>query len=407
MNKKVKILLVSFAAAMFVGCTNTTDAPSTIEWRYDRTGIYNETGLLKEWHANGPELVWFYEQLGAGHSSVAVSNNKLYVTGMIDGKGYLHIFDPSGNKLNRIMYGDEWDENFDGTRGTPNFSDGKIYIVSGVGDVICIDEKTLEVVWKRNMLTDFDSKNIAWGITESPLIIGEKLIITPGGETHNVVALNKNTGELIWSSSGVGEQSAYCSPLYIDDVETPLIATMTASHIIGLEAATGKLLWSFEHGNRFLIQSNTPVYAENMLLFASVDKGCTMLKLSEGGRKAEIAWEIPAFDNMMGGMIKIGDHVFGSGRHRTWYCVNWKTGEIIYEEEGLGSAGVIIYADGMMYAYSDRGEMALIKPDTGGFNIVSKFEIVKGTDQHWAHPVIYQGMLYVRRGEALMAYKIK
>ena len=406
MNRLCLALITTFVTSLVV--SSFAAPPVVVEWRNDRTGIFNETGLLKEWHQDGPELMWYYEQLGAGHSSVAISNNKLYVAGMVDGKGYLHVFDADGNKLNKIMYGNEWNTNYDGTRGTPNFSAGKIYLITGVGDVICLDEETLDVVWKRNMLVDFNSKNITWGITESPLIIEEKLIVTPGGQEHNVVALNKNTGEVIWSSQGLGELSAYCSPLYIHDQKTPLIVTITAHHILGLEAATGKLLWSFENRNTNHIHSNTPLYANNMILIASVDKGATMIKLSDGGLKAEIVWQIPELDNMMGALVKIDDHVYGSSsgyKNRNWFCVDWNSGEIKFLERGFGM-GVTIYADGMLYCYSDRGEMALVKPAVDKFNIVSKFTIEKGTDQHWAHPVIYKGVLYVRRGDALMAYKI-
>ena len=381
-----------------------------IQWRNDRTGIFNETGLLKSWHEDGPELLWYFDDLGDGHSSVAVSNNRLYVAGMIDNQGYLFVFDLAGNLLNKINYGSEWFRNYPGTRGTPTINDGKIYIISGMGDVICLDESSLNVIWQRNMLADFDSRNIRWGIAESPLIIGDKLIVTPGGEVHNVVALNKNTGEMIWSSPGVGEPAAYCSPLYVGDLEVPLIATKTAHHIIGLEAATGKLLWSFENRNRNQIHSNTPIYADNMILFTSVDNGSTMLRLTDGGRNAEIAWKLDELDNMQGGLIKIGDYLFGSSSgvwNRLWYCVKWETGEILYTDNEFGTAGVTIYADGMLYFYSDRGEMALVKPDTEKLNIVSRFRIEKGTGPHWAHPIIYNGVLYVRHGNALMAYRIK
>ena len=404
---RINLILVTVVAATMIGCKKSP----AIEWRNDRTGIYNETGLLKTWDPNGPELLWSYEHLGIGHSSVAISNNRLYIAGMEhDGKGYLHVFDLKGKKLNKIMYGNEWDINYEGSRGTPSFSDGKIYLITGVGDVICLDEKTLEVVWRRNVLTDFDAKNITWGITESPLIIDDKIIVTPGGELHNMVALNKNTGELIWSSPGVGEPAAYCSPLYIGDQETPLIATMTAKHIIGVEAATGRLLWSFEHGNMFAIQSNTAIYGDNMVLFSSVDQGTTMLKLSNGGRTAEIVWQLTEFDNMMGGLVKLGDYVFGSCRRELWYCVNWYTGEIMYAETGLGVMGVTVYADGMLYCYSESGEMALVKPDTDRFNVVSKFNVpVKEEERgpHWAHHAIYKGVLYVRHNNTLMAYKVK
>ena len=178
-----------------------------IEWRNDRTGIYsNETGLLKVWPANGPEMLWFYDGLGEGHSSVGIASDKLYVTGMLDEKGYLYVFDLKGNLLHKIMYGDEWTENYPGTRATPIINDGKIYLMSGSGNLICLDEQNPNIVhWKRNIFADFDAENIMWGFNESPLIIGEKIIATPGGKRHNIVALNKTTGELIWSSPAKGD----------------------------------------------------------------------------------------------------------------------------------------------------------------------------------------------------------
>ena len=383
-----------------------------IEWRNDRTGIYgNETGLLKIWPADGPEMLWYFDGLGEGHSSVGIASDKLYVTGMLEDKGYLFVFDFNGKLLNKIMYGDEWTENYVGARATPIINDGKIYLMSGTGNLICLDEKNPEtVIWKRNIFIDFDSKNIMWGFNESPLIIDEKIIATPGGKQHNIIALDKHTGELIWSSPAKGDLSAYCSPLFIDDQEIPLIVTMTAEHIVGLDVSTGEMVWAVENKNDNSIHANTPVYANNMILCASADKSCTMLRLSEGGRKAEIAWEIPELDNLIGALVKISDYIYGSSSGynaaRNWYCVDWATGEIIYRDRQL-AMGVSIAADGMLYCYTDRGDMALVKPSPEKFEVISRFRITKGTDQHWAHPVIHQGVLYVRHGDSLMAYKIK
>ena len=383
-----------------------------IEWRNDRTGIYgNETGLLKIWPADGPEMLWYFDGLGEGHSSVGIASDKLYVTGMLEDKGYLFVFDFNGKLLNKIMYGDEWTENYVGARATPIVNDGKIYLMSGTGNLICLDAKNPEtVIWKRNIFIDFDSKNIMWGFNESPLIIDEKIIATPGGKQHNIVALDKHTGELIWSSPAKGDLSAYCSPLFIDDQEIPLIVTMTAEHIVGLDVSTGEMVWAVENKNDNSIHANTPVYANNMILCASADKSCTMLRLSEGGRKAEIAWEIPELDNLIGALVKIGDYIYGSSSGynaaRNWYCVDWATGEIIYRDRQL-AMGVSIAADGMLYCYTDRGDMALVKPSPEKFELISRFRITKGTDQHWAHPVIHQGVLYVRHGDSLMAYKVK
>ena len=385
-------------------------AQHTVEWRYDRTGVYsNETGLLKSWPAKGPELLWHYDGLGDGHSSVTAASEKLYVTGLIEEKGYLFVFDKTGKLLNKIMYGDEWKDSYPGPRASPVINSGKIYLMSVLGNLICLDEKNLNVIWERNILAEFDAKSES-GLNESPLIIGDMIIATPGGKEHNVIALNKNTGKLIWTSTAMGEIAAYCSPLYIGDQKIPLIVTQTHEHIIGLEASTGKLMWSVEHKNKNAIHPNTPLYENGMILCTSVDPGSKMLRLLDGGRKVEIAWENPLLDNMMGGMVKLGNYCYfsaGNPKNKFWYCVNWETGEIMYKEDGLVNSGVTISADNMLYCYSEKGDMALVRPNPEKFDMVSKFKITLGTDQHWAHPSIYQGVLYVRHGDALMAYKIK
>jgi outer membrane protein assembly factor BamB len=382
-------------------------AQDVIQWRGDRTGIYKETGLLKSWAADGPQMLWHYDGLGEGHSSVAISVDKIYLTGMTEGRGYIYAFDLNGKLLSKKEYGGEWDESFNGTRGTITANEGKLYLISGRGDIICFDESNLNVVWKKNIMTDFDSENIRWGICESPLIVGEKLIVTPGGKVHNIVALNKNTGALVWSCPGEGDLSAYCSPLYVGDQQVPLVVTMTAKHIVGVDANTGKKLWSYEQINRTDVHPNIPVYSDNMLLCTSgYGKGSVMLRLTNGGNSVEKVWNSPQLDSRIGAMVKVDDYAYGSGdANRFWFCVDWNTGELKYKENAL-PIGNVITADGMLYCYSDRGDFALVKVTPEKFDIVSRFPVTLGTDQHWAHPVIYKGVLYVRHGNTLMAYKI-
>jgi len=271
-------LIILFA--LYASCVAAQDA---IQWRgTDRTGIYNETGLMKSWPANGPELLWHFDKLGEGHSSVAIANDKIYTTGLVDGKGYLFVFDMNGKLLNKKEYGPEWDTSYNGSRGTVTFSEGKLYVYSGTGNLVCFDENNLNVIWKRNVLEDFQGNNIRWGVNESPLIVGEKVIITPGGKTNNVVALNKNTGAMIWSCAGHGDNPAYCSPLYLDEQDVKQIVTITGNHILGIEAETGKMLWSFPYHNMRNIHPNTPIYGDNMLLCVfGYGKGCACLVMAK------------------------------------------------------------------------------------------------------------------------------
>lgn len=382
---------------------------STIQWRNDRTGIYNEKNLLKSWPANGPELLWHYDELNEGHSSAAIDANKIYVTGMTGDVGYLYVFDLTGKLLNKKEYGKEWAESYNGTRGTVTVNDGKLYIFSGTGNLVCMNQNTLDILWKKSIEKDFGGSNIQWGVNESPLIVNEKVILSVGGKKHNIVALNKTDGTLIWSCEGEGDLSAYCSPVYVSDQEVPQIITMTANHILGIDISNGKKLWSFDNVNRHSVHANTPVYGgDNMVLCTSgYGKGSTMLRLINGGRAVEKVWELVDIDSRMGAMVKIGNYVYGSGdAHRYWFCVDWKTGKIIYKDNSI-AIGATIANDGMLYCYSDRGEMALVKATPEKFDLVSQFKITLGTDQHWAHPVIYNGVLYVRHGTTLMAYKIK
>jgi len=384
-------------------------AQDNIQWRgTDRTGVYKESGLLKTWPADGPSMLWHYNGLGEGHSSVAIDSDKIYLTGMTDGKGYIYVFDLNGKLLNKKEYGPDWNTNYNGPRGTVTVNSGKVYLISGVGDLYCFDQNSLNLVWKKNILKDYNASNIEWGINEAPLIIGDKLIATPGGKQHNMVALNKNTGELIWSSPGEGDLSAYCSPLYISDQQVPIIVTMTADHIIGVDAETGKKLWSHENKNRHSVHANTPVYGDGMILSTSgYGRGSTMLRLTNGGRGIQEVWFAKELDNRIGAMVKVGNYVYGSGdSNRFWFCADWKTGEIKWQEKGL-AMGNIIANDGMLYCYTDRGEMVLAKATPEKLDIVSKFSITMGTEQHWAHPVLYKGVMYVRHGDTLMAYKVK
>jgi outer membrane protein assembly factor BamB len=403
MMKKFALLLSLFFSLSLSG--------QTVLWRNDRTGVYHEKGLLTSWPTAGPQLLWHYDGLGEGHSSVAIEGEKIYATGMTKDIGYLYVFDMNGKLLNKKEYGKEWDRSHNGSRGTVTLNEGKIYIHSGAGFLICMNQNSLDILWKRHIETDFGGKNIMWGVCESPLIIGEKVILSTGGRQHNVVALNKHNGSLIWSCAGDGDVSSYCSPLYIENQEVPQIVTMMASHILSIDAATGKKLWSVKHENYRKIHPNTPVYdGKSMLLCTSgYREGSVMLRLTNGGRSVEKVWEQKELETRTGGVVKVGNYAYMGGdpdNNRFWYCVDWNTGAIKYKDRTLNSNGAIIANDGMLYCYTERGEMALVKATPDKFDIVSKFRITLGSGPHWAHPVIYKGHLFVRHGDSLMAYRI-
>jgi outer membrane protein assembly factor BamB len=380
------------------------------QWRGEnRDGVYNETGLLQQWPAGGPQLLWKYEGLGDGFTSAAIANGKLYITGLTDDVVVLYVFDiNNGQLLRQKGVGRERDSQYPGPRSTVCVNDGKLYIYSAFGVLHCLDEMTLNEVWSRNLFKDFDGRSIMWGVTESPLIVGDRLFATPGGVKNNMVALDKNTGELIWSSPGEGTLSSYCSPQYIDNFTTTMVVTNTQEHIIAFNANTGEKLWSFPQKNSNDIHPNTPLYSDGYVFSTTGYKGgSVLLRLIDNGQAVEQVWKKDEPDTQIGGAVKVGEYIFASGhQNRYWYCLDWKTGEIKYKVRDMAPCNVI-YADGMLYCYSEKGEMYLIKPNPEKFELVSSFKVTLGTDQHWAHPVIHEGVLYLRHGNALMAYKIQ
>jgi outer membrane protein assembly factor BamB len=381
------------------------------QWRGpERDGKYPESGLLQQWSEGGPEMLWSFEGLGAGHGSVAIAGDRLFVLGMPDTMGVIFAFDVHGKLLWQKEYGLEWYVNYDGTRSTPTIKDGLLYFVSGQGVAYCMKAETGEEVWHVDMMEAYGGRQIRWGIAESPLLDGDRIILTPGGEVHNVIALDRFSGDLIWTSKGFGEPSAYCSPILIRHNGSRLIVTMTASSVIGIDADNGENLWRIEHRQGNKINANSPVYVDGRIYCASGNadtlEGHVMIRLSANGRSADTGWRIENKHNLLGGLILHEGNLYSSGYNKKeFYCIDALSGEIRYISDQL-TGGALIYADGLFYCYGTDGTLALVKADGEGSNVVSRFEIALGTDQHWAHPVIHKGRLYMRHGNALMCYDI-
>ncbi len=382
------------------------------QWRGpQRNGIYSEKGLRKTWPEKGPETLWSFEALGAGHGNVGVAKDKIFILGMPDTIGVLYAFDFNGKLLWKKKYGLEWHENYTGPRSTPTIVGDRVYFESGQGIVFCYNGNTGDKIWSVDLFEKFDAKNITWGMAESLLIVGDRLFCTPGGKENNIVALNRFTGETIWTSPGNSQPSAYCSPILVKHNKTSLIVTMTAESIIGVDALTGQFYWQVPQFQVNKIHANTPVYSEGIIYcssdYAKTNSGLVALKLSDDGKSVSIEWRNENFKNLMGGIIVTDGHIYGSMyRKNLWCCLDASDGKILYSSDKFGD-GNIIMADGMFYCYSEKGEIALVTADPASFNVISRFQITLGSDQHWSHTVIYQGRLYVRHGNALIVYNLK
>lgn len=346
---------------------------------------------------------------------MAVANNKVFVTGVkdtIESVGSLYTFDLTGNLLWKKEYGKDFALNFHGTRSTPVVVDNLIYIESGMGTIYCLNTDNGEEVWKIDFLKDLGVDSvIQFGFSESVLIDGDNLICVPGGKENNVVALNRFTGKTVWSSPGNGEIATYNSPILVNHNGKKLVIAMTSHSIMGFDAATGEKFWRIEQtqGNR--IHANTPVYADGKLLVATAGRektsGIVMLQLSEDGKSVTEIWRNTKLMNLMGGMVKLGDHLYLSAYLKAdWQVLDWNTGEMKTQNKKFGG-GSVIYADGLFYCYGENdGEIALMEASPEQINVISKFKVPLGTDQHWARLVIENGLLFIRHGNALMAYKV-
>jgi outer membrane protein assembly factor BamB len=381
----------------------------------NRNCIYPAKNLLKQWPENSPELAWSFEGLGYGHSAVAVTNNKVFVTGVkdtIESIGALYTFDLNGKLLWKKEYGKDFALNFHGTRSTPVVVDNLIYIESGMGAIYCLNTDNGEEVWKIDFLKDLGVDSvIQFGYSESVLIDGDNLICVPGGKVNNVVAINRFTGKTVWSSPGNGEIATYNSPILINHNGKKLVIAMTSHSIMGFDAATGEKYWRVEQTQGNKIHANTPVYGDGRLLVATAGRektsGIVMLQLSDDGKNVTEIWRNNKLMNLMGGMVKLGDHLYLSAYLKPdWQVLDWNTGEMKIQNKEFGG-GSVIYADGLFYCYGENdGEIALMEASPDQIKIISKFKVPMGTDQHWARLVIENGLLFVRHGNALMAYKV-
>jgi len=397
--------------------TSPSDKNKTYEWRGPgRTGIYSESNLLKKWPAEGPKELWAIENIGNGFGSPVFTDENFYITGEIDSMEILFSFNLKGEKQWQTTLGQEWMKSSPGSRSAPTIVNDLIYAGTGLGNLYCVNRKSGKIVWSKDLIADFNGVLPLHGHSESPLIKGEKIFWTPGGKEYNVVALDRFTGKLLWSDKGYGERSAYNSPKLIELPARNILVTFSAYHLMGLDVETGKLLWAHEQDNFTLdkripgngdTHSNTVLYENGSIYYVAGDGNCAVkLNLSADGTKITEIWRNKGFDSFMGGVIKIGNYMYGSGTVKPdLRAINATTG-VLTDSLRIGS-GALIAADNMLYYFTQKGELVLLGCNEGKIEKVSSFRIKQGNLQYFSHPVIRKGVLYQRHGNVLMAFDIR
>ena len=379
-----------------------------------RLGKSAETGLLKKWPDAGPKLIFSTKDLGQGWSSAAIDNGKIFITGMVEKEGFVSALDMDGNILWKKSYGPEWSRSWQAARSIPTIDGDKLYVTSGAGSISCFEVKTGKKIWTVDYTEKFQAKPPRFGFAESALVVGNKVICTPGGPKGSVVALDKLTGKVIWANTEVIEGSAYCSAQLVELPNKKLAVTMLVKSTVAIDVETGKLVWKdavVGSGGR-ANHPVTPIFQDGHLyVTAGYDKGGVLYKLTDPAGKFTQLWSDQVLDNHHGGVVLVDGYFYGSnwdGNDKgNWVCVEFKTGKTMYETKWQGK-GSMIYADGMLYCYDEnKGNLALVKATPDAFEIVSSFQITGGGKQHWAHPAISDGRLYMRYEDTLRVYDIK
>jgi outer membrane protein assembly factor BamB len=381
----------------------------------DRTGISPDTGLLKDWPSGGPKLAWKAKGLGGGYSSVAVWGDRIYTLGDQGADCNLLCLSAADGKVvwsTRIgKFADTWrQEDWRGARSTPT-TDGKIVVGLGaLGELVCLDAATGKEKWKKDMGADFGGRSGGWKYAESPLIDGEKLVCVPGGRQGAVVALNKETGAPLWSCKEFTDSAEYASLVPVEIGGARQYLAFTGKSVAGVAAADGKLLWkAAREGKTATIP--TPVHKDGMVFVASgYGVGHNGFKVEGSGSRftATEAYAGQELQNHHGGVILVGEHVYGISDRGGLTCLELKTGKVAWQERRI-QKGSLACADGLLVCRAERGgAVVLCDASPAGFKERGRFTQPDASGRPmWSHPAIIGGRLYLRDQDTLLCYDVK
>jgi outer membrane protein assembly factor BamB len=388
------------------------------QWRGpERDGKYADTGLLKQWPEGGPELVLRKDGLGNGFSTPVFYEGDIYISGRRDTMDVLTRLDMQGNVVWETVFGNAWNQSFPETRSTPTIENGRIYIMGGLGTVVCMDAGTGEFIWKVNTHEEFEGEFHRWGMTESLLLTAKAVISSPTGEQTAVVALDKKDGSLLWRSEPQGGVRSYVSPMMVEHKGTSMILITTSKDIMAVDPENGEVFWSFDLAKDYGYRSgrrnntNTPLFHNGEIFTTSgYDAEAVMFKLSEDGQSAEVKWHNGSLDVHHGGVVLVDGYLYGANwvnnGNGNWVCQEWDTGKVMWEESWYNK-GSIIYADGLLYIFEEKqGHIGLVEPSKEGFKLISEFQLESRSGPYWAHMAIFDKKLFVRHGEVLYVYGI-
>ncbi|NLX97844.1 MAG: PQQ-binding-like beta-propeller repeat protein [Rhodopirellula sp.] len=376
-----------------------------------RTNISPETGLLKQWPADGPPRIWTYSDCGSGYSGVTIAEGMIFTAGDFDEGEMLIALDMDGKLLWKAPNGEAWRQSSPGSRSTPTYHDGLLYHMSPMGRLAAFRARSGEEVWAVDLVSRFDAQWGIWGLSENVVVEDGKVFCMPGGAKGRVVALDQRTGETIWANTEIEHSAAYCSPVVVSHGGFRQLLTLTQKSLLGIDIQTGKLLWSVPFVPTSPQNALTPVFQDGYVFVAcGHSTGGTLMKIDLPSGTASPVWYRKDLDNCHGGAVLIDGKLFGCGCRmggKSFYCVDFLTGETRKLDRSLGKVA-ITSADGMLYALNHQGDLNLLAVTPEGFDVVSQFSLGKRPpNTYLAHPVVCGGRLYIRSEQTLHAFDIR
>ena len=400
---KVLLLLLLMVGAAMAQSANNANWP---QWRGpNRDGISKETGLLKQWPAEGPPLVWKASGAGQGYSSFAVANGRLITMGLRGDREFVIAFEvATGKESWATPHGSAFrNDRGNGPRGTPTVDGDRIYALGGSGDLSALDARSGKAIWTKNILKEFGGRNITWGISESPLVVGNKLLVNPGGPGASIVALNKSDGSLIWKSQS--DRAGYSSAIPVEVNGGTQVVFFTDQRAVGLDLKDGRLLWEYARPANDTANAATPIARGNRVFISSdYGTGGGVVEIKPDGTAQEV-WFSRDMRNHHSSSVLIGDHLYGFSS-AILTAVKFDTGEIAWRDRSVGK-GSLVYADGRLYCLSENGVVGLVEATPTGYVEKGRFRIQQGEFPTWTHPVVAGGRLYLRDMDTIYAYDVR
>lgn len=382
------------------------------QWRGpDRDAKSEESGLLKEWPAEGPPLAWKARGVGGGFSSIAVAKGTIYTLGDLeDGSYVIALKESDGSPMWKARIGEAGGHrNYPGPRSTPTVDGGRLFALNQHSDLACLDAASGKRIWSVNLMEDFGGKMMSgWRYSESPLVDGDRVVCTPGGRDGTLLALDRESGRKLWQTSDWADPAGYSSVIIATIDGTRQYIQLTGKSLAGIEPATGRILWRADRAGKTAVISTPVVDGNAVFVTSAYGIGCNAFRVGKkgGAWKAEEMYANKEVSNHHGGVILLDGHVYGSSA-ATFRCLEVASGKLAWMGRSAGK-GSTVYADGRFYLRGESGPVALIEATPEELREKGRFEQPERSDKRaWPHPVVANGKLYLRDQDLLLCYDVR